>query len=71
MPLRRNVRPRTFCIMSQRVASTWRKVKPLGVAVAKASLNRANKSRGADPKPVRSTHVQDEAVVTLSGGPNR
>jgi hypothetical protein len=27
------------------------KVKPLGVAEAKASLNRAYKSRAADPKP--------------------
>ena len=27
------------------------KVKPLGVAVAKASLNRAIQSLGADPKP--------------------
>jgi hypothetical protein len=25
---------------------------------------------GVDPKPKRSTHVQDEARVTSSGGPN-
>ncbi len=33
-------RPRTFCIMSQRVVICG-KVKPLGAAEAKASLNRA------------------------------
>ena len=27
------------------------KLKPLGVGVAKASLNRANELRGLDPKP--------------------
>ena len=27
------------------------KLKPLGVGVAKASLNRANKLDGSDPKP--------------------
>jgi hypothetical protein len=36
-----NVRLRTFCIMSQRVAVCG-KVNPLGVAEAKASLNRAS-----------------------------
>ena len=36
--------------MSQRVV-LCSKVKPSGVAVAKASLNRANKLRGVDPKP--------------------
>ena len=35
-----NVRLRTFCIMSQRVAVCG-KVNPLGEAEAKASLNRA------------------------------
>ncbi len=35
-----NVRRRAFCIMSQRVMVRG-KVKPLGVAEAKASLNRA------------------------------
>ena len=34
------LRPRAFCIMSQRV-TLRSKVKPEGVAVAKASLNRA------------------------------
>ena len=37
--------------MIQRV-TVCGKVKPLGVAVAKASPNRANKSRAVDPKPV-------------------
>ena len=36
--------------MSQRVTLCG-KVKPIGVAVAKASLKRANKSQGVDPKP--------------------
>jgi hypothetical protein len=45
-----NVRLRTFCIMSQRVAVCG-KVNPIGEAEAKASLNRANKSHAADPKP--------------------
>ncbi len=36
--------------MSQRVTVSS-KVKPLGVAVAKASLNRANKLGAVDPKP--------------------
>ena len=36
-----NVRLRTFCIMSQRVAVCG-KVNPLGEAEAKASLNRAS-----------------------------
>ena len=36
--------------MSQRV-NLRSKVKPIGVAVAKASLNRANELRGLDPKP--------------------
>ena len=36
-----HVRPRTFCIMSQRVVVSG-KVKPLGEAEAKASLNRAS-----------------------------
>ena len=36
--------------MSQRV-TLRSKVKPSGVAVAKASLNRATKLRGVDPKP--------------------
>ena len=45
-----NVRLRTFCIMSQRVAVCG-KVNPLGAAEAKASLNRATKSQAADPKP--------------------
>ena len=36
--------------MSQRVTLSG-KVKPTGGAAAKASLNRANKSLGVDPKP--------------------
>ena len=36
------------------------KVKPLGVAVAKASLNRAIKLDVLDPKPARSIHDQVE-----------
>ena len=36
--------------MSQRVTLRC-KVKPVGVAVAKASLNRAMKLREVDPKP--------------------
>jgi hypothetical protein len=36
--------------MGQRV-SLIGKLKPLGVGVAKASLNRAFKSMGLDPKP--------------------
>ena len=36
--------------MSQRV-TLRSKVKPIGVAEAKASLNRANQLRGVDPKP--------------------
>ncbi len=36
--------------MSQRVILRS-KVKPLGGAVAKASLNRASQLRGVDPKP--------------------
>ena len=36
--------------MSQRL-TLCSKVKPQGVAVAKASLNRANELRGVDPKP--------------------
>jgi len=36
--------------MSQRVILRS-EVKPLGVAVAKASLNRANELREVDPKP--------------------
>jgi len=45
-----NVRLRTFCIMSQRVAVCG-KVNPIGEAESKASLNRATKSHAADPKP--------------------
>jgi hypothetical protein len=41
---------RTFCIMGQRV-SLSSKLKPLGVGVAKASLNRAFKFDELDPKP--------------------
>ena len=37
----RNVRPRAFCIMILRVTMSS-KVKPLGEAEAKASLNRAS-----------------------------
>ncbi len=37
--------------MIQRV-TVCGKVKPSGVAVAKASLNRANESHAVDPKPV-------------------
>ncbi len=47
------------------------KVKPLGVAVAKASLNRANIVACNRPEASRSTHGQDEGKVTLTGGPNR
>ena len=36
--------------MGQRVALAS-KLKPLGVGVAKASLNRANELDGSDPKP--------------------
>ena len=36
--------------MSQRV-TLCSEVKPSGVAVAKASLNRANELHGVDPKP--------------------
>ena len=36
--------------MGQRVSLKC-KLKPLGVGVAKASLNRANKLDGSDPKP--------------------
>ena len=36
--------------MGQRVSLTS-KLKPLGVGVAKASLNRANELDGSDPKP--------------------
>ena len=36
--------------MGQRV-SLRSKLKPLGVGVAKASLNRASQLRGLDPKP--------------------
>ena len=43
------VRLRTFCIMGQRLTLCC-KVKPLGGAVAKASLNRANEYHGVDPK---------------------
>ncbi len=42
--------PRTFCIMGQRVGLRS-KLKPLGVGVAKASLNRATELLGLDPKP--------------------
>ena len=42
--------PRTFCIMGLRVTLRG-EVKPRGVAVAKASLNRAIESRDVDPKP--------------------
>ena len=48
--LGRTVRLRAFCIMSQRVVLRS-KVKPQGEAAAKASLNRADELRGADPKP--------------------
>ena len=40
-----NAERRTFCIMSQRVTSVWRQVKPKGVAAAKASLKRASVTR--------------------------
>ena len=43
-------RRRTFCIMGQRVSASS-KLKPVGVGVAKASLNRANKFDALDPKP--------------------
>ncbi len=36
--------------MGQRLSLTS-KLKPIGVGVAKASLNRANKFVGLDPKP--------------------
>ena len=42
--------PRTFCIMGLLVTLRG-KVKPLGVAAAKASLNWALESRDVDPKP--------------------
>jgi hypothetical protein len=38
---------------------------------AKASLNRATRCVGVDPKPWRSTQEQVEAAVTGGGGPNR
>ena len=40
-------------------------------AKAKASLIRATKYVGVDPKPWRSTLEQVEAAVTGGGGPNR
>ena len=40
-------------------------------ARAKASLIRATKYVGVDPKPWRSTLEQVEAAVTGGGGPNR
>ena len=56
--------------MIQRV-TVCGKVKPLGVAVAKASLNRATIVACSRPEASRSTHGQDEGEVTLTGGPNR
>ena len=42
----------TACLLHNESASYLRsKVKPPGVAVAKASLNRAIELRGVDPKP--------------------
>jgi hypothetical protein len=43
-------RRRTFCIMGQRLGLTS-KLKPLGVGVAKASVNSAIEFVGSDPKP--------------------
>ena len=45
-----SVRPRAFCIMSQRV-KVCSKVKLISGAVAKASLNRAIELQALDPKP--------------------
>jgi hypothetical protein len=64
-----NVRLRTFCIMSQRVAVCG-KVNPLGEAEAKASLNRAKQVTCCRPETQRSIHGQAEARVRLRGGPN-
>ena len=46
------------------------KIKPLGVVVAKASLNRALVI-GNRPEAGRSSHGQAEASGNGGGGPNR
>ena len=46
------------------------KIKPLGVVVAKASLNRALVI-GHRPEAGRSSHGQAEASGNGCGGPNR
>ena len=46
------------------------KIKPIGVVVAKASLNRALVI-GNRPEAGRSSHEQVEDKVTLIGGPNQ
>ena len=49
----------------------WQVKSILLEAKAKASLIRAFMVSGYRPEPERSNHVQDEAWVTPSGGPNR
>ena len=66
---KKDVWRRTFCIMGQRV-SVSSKVKPLGVAAAKASLNRAILVRCIRPETGWSSHEQVEVRVKPNRGPN-
>ena len=68
LSLLRNAWRRTFCIMGQGLIFNS-KIKPLGVVVAKASLNRALVI-GDRPEAGRSSHGQGEASGNWCGGPN-